>query len=283
VGLTVRWGRAEDWKKKMIKIFTRQASKDNHMKRKTSAQNEDERVRACRSASAFENILFHLNALKNSQEMFDQFMEVVEGDVKNKITCLKSLKNNDFLNANQKTYAAVQIFMLKRYSKRIKSFQKASEISIGNICDKYCKDNRDDEQVGHLVNKHIQVLAKMKRRMKQIIDVSEKYAVIELFIAMNALSEQIDDLDLSRRLKDSKDRRLTESVTSFSNVAQSDVDSPSLSRIPSPSSSCSFEFVESSISPFDYKPTAFGKKTLRPLKSLSDHIFVLTKTFTNKH
>ena len=74
------------------------------------------------------------------------------------------------------------------------------------------------------MKKHIQVLEKMKRRMKQIIDVSEKYAVIELFIIMNAISEKSDDLDLSSSLKDSKDRRLTQSLTSFSNVAQSDAE-----------------------------------------------------------
>ena len=266
----------------MINILTSQTSKDNSRTENKETRNEDDRVRACQSASALEILLFHLNALKNSQELFDQFMEVVEEDVKKKINCLKSVKNNDYFNTNQKTYATVQIFMLKRYSKRIKSFQKSSENSIGNICDKYCKDNRDEMKVGHLVNKHIQVLAKMKRRMKHIIDVSEKYAVIELFIIMNAINEKSDDLDLSSSLKDSKDRRLTQSLTSFSNVAHSDVNSPSLSGIPSPSSLCSFEFAESSISCLDYQPSVFNKQSLRPLKSFSDHMCVLTKTYTSK-
>ena len=102
-------------KKNMIKILKRQTSKDYSSTEKTGTRNEDDRARACQSASAFESILFHLNALKNSQEQFDQFMEIVEEDVKNKISCLKSVKNNDYFNTNQKTYATVQIFMLKRY------------------------------------------------------------------------------------------------------------------------------------------------------------------------
>jgi len=266
----------------MINILTSQTSKDNSRTENKETRNEDDRVRACQSASAFEILLFHLNALKNSQELFDQFMEAVEEDVKNKISCLKSVKNNVYFNTNQKTYATVQIFMLKRYSKRIKKFQKASENSIGNICENYCNVKSDETKVGHLVKKHIQVLEKMKRRMKQIIDVSEKYAVIELFIIMNAISEKSDNLDLSSSLKDSKDRRLTQSLTSFSNVAHSDVDSRSLSEIPSPSSLCSFAFAESSISSLDCQPSALKKQSLRPLKSFSDHIFVLTKTYTSK-
>jgi len=106
--------------------------------------------------------------------------------------------------------------------------------------------------------------------------------MIELFIIMNAISEKSDDPDLSSSLKDSKDRRLTQSLTYFFNVAHSDVDFPSLSEIPSPSSLCSFEFAESSISSLDYQPSALKKQSLRPLKSFSDPIFVLTKTYTSK-
>ena len=111
----------------MIKLLKRQTSKDNSRTEKTENRNEDDRSKACQSASAFEILLFHLNSLKNSQELFDQFMEAVEEDVTNKISCLKSVKNNVYFNTNQKTYATVQIFMLKRYSKRIKKFQKISK------------------------------------------------------------------------------------------------------------------------------------------------------------
>ena len=77
--------------------------------------------------------------------------------------------------------------MLKRYSNQIKSSQRASENSIANICAEYCKDNRDDKKVSDLVNKHLPALVKMKSRMKHIVDVSEKYTVIDLFAAINVL------------------------------------------------------------------------------------------------
>ena len=133
------------------------------------------------------------------------------------------------------------------------------------------------------MNKHIHALVKMKRRMKHIIDVSEKYAVIDLFAMINVLSEESHDLDPSFSLKDAKDRRLTQDVTSFHNYTYSHFDSPSFSRIPSPSSVFSLDFTESTVSDFDCSPIIFGKQPLRPFKSLSDHILVLTKTYTNKH
>ena len=102
----------------MLKIFSKQTSSKKTVKRKTHNLNEDDSMRL--TVSAFENILFHLYALKHSQKMFDQFMEVVEEDVKNKTNILRSLRLKNQLNTNQNTYAAVQIFMLKRYSNRIK-------------------------------------------------------------------------------------------------------------------------------------------------------------------
>ena len=163
-------------------------------------------------------------------------MEVFEEDIKKKTTVLKSQRQNDQLSTNQKTYASVQSFMLKRYSNRIKSFQRASENSTENICGEYSKDNRNDKKVIDLVNKHIHALVKMKRRMKHIIDVSDKYAVIDLFATINVLSEESYDLDPLSSLKDAKDRRLTQSVSSLHNYTYSHSDSPSFSRIPSPSS-----------------------------------------------
>ena len=260
----------------MLKILTKQTSSKKSWSRKAPKLNEDGSDR--KPISAFENILFHLNALKQSQEMFDQFMDVVEEDIRKKKTLLKSVGLNDQLSTNQKTYASVQSFMLKRYSNRIKSFHRASENSIANICEEYCKDARDDKNVANLVNKHIDALVKMKRRMKHIIDVSEKYAVIDLFTTINILSDESYDLDPSSSLKDSKDRRLNKSVTSFHNH----FDSPSFSRSPSPSSVCSLDFKDSKVSDFECLPIKFGKQPLRPFKSLSDHIFVLTKTYTNK-
>jgi hypothetical protein len=46
----------------------------------------------------------------------------------------------------------------------------------------------------------------MKRRMKQILDVSEKYSVIDLFDKRQVVDEENKDLNLSTSVKDNEDQ-----------------------------------------------------------------------------
>ena len=82
----------------MLKILSKQTSSKKTRNSKTYNLNKEDSL--IRHAPVFENIPFHLNALKNSQEMFDQFMKVVEEDVKSKSKVLKSLRLNNQLNTN---------------------------------------------------------------------------------------------------------------------------------------------------------------------------------------
>jgi hypothetical protein len=187
------------------------------------------------SASVFENICFYLNVLKSSQSMFDQFTAAVEEDIKIKVNLLESMRLNMDLSSNQRTFVNVQIMMLKCYSNRVKSFQKVSDNSISKICNEYYKNERDDGTIGYLVKKHIQSLVKMKRRMKQILDVSEKCAVIDLLDKRKVENEENKDLNLSTSVKDNEDQ--THSVQPFPSYKYFSFDSPSFSRIHSPENS----------------------------------------------
>ena len=142
--------------------------------------------------------------------MYNLFTAAVEEDIKIKVNLLESMKLNMDLSSKQRTFVNVQIMMLKCYSNRVRSFQKVSDNSISKICKEYSKDERDDRTIGYLVKKHIQGLVKMKRRMKQILDVSEKYAVIILLDKMKFVDEENKDLNLSTSVKDNKDQ--TQSV-----------------------------------------------------------------------
>ena len=156
-----------------------------------------------------------LDKLTLHQALFDQFLQVVQEDVKTKTKILQLLKLHDKINTNQKTYVAVQIFMLKRYSNRLRSFQKISDNSIGNICEEYGK-HRDDNKISEIVNKHVDILQKMKRRVKHIIDVSEKYAVIDFVTVNNNFSEDSFDLDPSAGMKDQR-RKIQKENNRYSN------------------------------------------------------------------
>ena len=174
------------------------------------------------------------------------------------------------LSSNQKTFVNVQIMMLKCYSNRVKSFQKVSDNSISKICKEYSKDERDDETIGYLVKKHIQGLVKMKRRMKQILDVSEKYAVIDLLDKGKVVDEQKINLNLSTRVKDNEDK--SQSVPPFTSYKYFGFDSPSFLRKHSP---------ENSSPIVDGRNRHFGKDSSRSIKFLSDYMLVLAKTYTH--
>ena len=108
----------------------------------------------------------------------------------------------------------------------------------------------------------------MKRRMKDMIDVTDKYAVVEIFDNINILNEASKDLDKLRHPEEDTARR---SVVSLMSVPDGDVEDGVRKADVSPSSS----FPET-----PYKSSSSGHDTnVRTLRSLSDHLCVLRKTY----
>ena len=54
--------------------------------------------------------------------------------------------------------------------------------------------NKDNKKM-KLVDKHIDTLAKLKRWLKHFLDVSDKYAVEDLFDGINLLNDISEDVD----------------------------------------------------------------------------------------
>jgi hypothetical protein len=77
-----------------------------------------------------------------------------------------------------------------QYVHRINRFRVVSRNSLNNLS---VKVNEDNEKI-KLIDKHIDTLAKLKRRLKHILDVSDKYAVKDLFdqiTLLNVISEDV--------------------------------------------------------------------------------------------
>merc|ERR1712107_286742 len=53
------------------------------------------------------------------------------------------------------------------------------------------------KDVEALVDKHMSIVGKMKRRMKQMLDVTEKYAVEDIFETINLLQQMSNKIKLS--------------------------------------------------------------------------------------
>ena len=148
-----------------------------------------------------------------------------------------------------------------------------------------------------MVEKHMAIVGKMKRRMKQMLDVTEKYAVEDIFDTINLLHQMSNKIKLSP-LEGEEDRvtRLTRRSQSLTVLGIDTVDSPSSStrskhpggKQIQPSSSSS---SRRSLSPL--RPTergggevgvgvGVGGSKMNTFKSFSDHLAVLTKTYTNR-
>ena len=142
-----------------------------------------------------------------------------------------------------------------------------------NICKEYSKNDKDDEKIGKIVRRHVEVLLKMKRRMKAILDISEKHAVTDLIDTSSKLFiERSYNQNPSTRVKNKSD--YNQKVTTITNYKYFEFDSPSFSRVPFASTPLTRSAT--------HKKHQFDKIPDRPLKFMSDHIAVLVKTFTNK-
>lgn len=235
------------------------------------------------------SVMSQNDKLAKAQEEFQKFVKVIEDDLKVKVDKMKTFKKTESVGRSDKNYATLQLFMLAKYMNRVNRFKEVNAKSLDVIQELFDKK----ETIDDLVANHILDVSKMKRRMKHILDVSEKYAVIDT--NFNVSDTFLDDVDSDKVSKTSsvslqnlEKRNSMDSNSSddyFSLNSGSPQSSPGSSPMPPmsenssssvPSLSTSPSSRPSSISPGPIKPT---RSTFR---SLTDHMSVLTKTYTNR-
>jgi len=204
--------------------------------------------------------------LQKSHEEFEQFLDVVSSDLSEKIEQQKLLKHS--VNIKDKGYAGVQTFMLIKYKSRIERFRN---VSRGYLADVLVNDSEgaNSEQQQQRLTRHSELLGKMKRRIKQILDVSDRYAVQDIFDNINLVTE------LSEALQPSKPTSRMEKCKSVSTLDK-------VQRQPRPVSN-----QENWAGDWTDTASSSGQPDRRPRKmntfrSLTDHLAVLTKTYTNR-
>merc|ERR1711962_276131 len=170
-----------------------------------------------------------------AHEDFTQFVSVVQEDIHTKTDQWVMVKYSvDSYSNNIRTYATIQIFMLRRYNRRIHSFRETVLESVRNICDAYWKEEKEGD--------------KCQGRGK--------------FLQSRSLSvsQSIDSSSSSESLDYSVSPQLYLSYSS-----------PSISC--SRSTSCSPNSTVSS-------KLDLTNRKLMTLRSVSDHLGVLTRTYT---
>ena len=132
-----------------------------------------------------------IQRLQSSQTEFESFLDMVSSDLTNKTAKQKQLKGSDG------GFAKVQMFMLTKYINRIERFRQVSRTNMDNIV--ILADNKENvdssKVVLDYVNKHIETIGKMKRRSKQILDISDKYAVENILDNINLVTQLSESLE----------------------------------------------------------------------------------------
>ena len=122
---------------------------------------------------------------------FTEFGCVVKRDLEKKTVILMNLRNDKRSTRSDKSYARIQLFMLNQYNQRLTRFDFLYQQSLLKMSKRYlCGDDLSD-----IFRVHRDIVTKMKRRMKMMMDVTEKYVDTEAMEAVNQMKNFCQDLD----------------------------------------------------------------------------------------
>ena len=211
-----------------------------------------------------QEVLQQLGTFSHTHTEFLKFLEVVKEDIKDKSEQWDMVKKSETgLGKDIQKYAAIQMFMLRKFTRRMSKYERVLEVSVQRIC----LAHRNGDPVEELVARHHKVLLKLKRRLKHMLDVSDKYYI----------------MDLASSPGSSPSTGSSSSYFSWSNSSLS-LDSTWGSAIslssPSCSSSPSLSPLPSLLGPPDSASSPPGSR-LRPLSSLLDQLLVLGRSYTH--
>merc|ERR1712004_581106 len=219
------------------------------------------------------NTVASLEELEQLQDKFERFLGLVNEDIETKTEYWAGVKKRDGWGSTTElghqtkkleTYASIQHFMLRRYSKRISKFQAASVKSLKRISEV----SISEEETKVLIATHMRILVKMKRRLKHMMDVSDKYFLTDLMDTIHLLGKATSELATP------VEQFSVSSASSCSSFLSLDLStSTSYLSLSSPST-----FSSSSSS----SSSAQSRPKLRPFRSLVDQLVVLSKTYTEQ-
>ena len=196
---------------------------------------------------------------------FTAFGCVVRRDLDSKTVILENLRDDKRSSQLDKNFARIQLFMLNQYKHRLAKFDFLYKQSLLKMSKRYlCGDDIID-----MVRVHEHIVIKMKRRMKMMMDVTEKYVDFEVMETVAEMKDFCHDLD-STYLRHS---RFSSSLHSLDGIPEVNQDfaeftlsmrSKSMSEFPSPH--------------FDQE----GKRRRDTFRSVSDHLSTITKSMNYK-
>jgi len=92
-----------------------------------------------------ESVFQQFETMRKAHAQFEQFMLMVRKDLMSKTIRLKDVKMCESSSKSDKSYAIIQLFMLKQYKLRMIKFETVNQDSIDNICDEHSSGVEVDE------------------------------------------------------------------------------------------------------------------------------------------
>ena len=192
---------------------------------------------------------------------FTEFSCVVKRDLDDKIVVLMNLKEDKWSTRSDKSYARIQLFMMNQYVKRLSRFDFLHQQSLLKMSKRYLRG----EDLTDMVTVHGNIVTKMLRRMKMMMDVTEKYVDSEAMDAVHQMKTFCQNLD-SRYLSASK---FSSSLHSLDGLPEVNKDFAEFTL------SWRSKSLSDSLSPdLDEK----GKRKRDTFRSVTDHFSIISKS-----
>jgi len=113
-------------------------------------------------------------------------LSVIASDLLVKRRDIKAARDTGkMLSKSEKSLATVQLYLYTKYLLRINEFRRIGEVSIEKMASKWV----EGEDISDMLLKHQAVLRKIRRRMKALMDVTDKYSVGNIFTGLGLLAE----------------------------------------------------------------------------------------------
>ena len=202
--------------------------------------------------------------LQRVDNEFSLFLDTVKNDLTEKIGTIVKYKVNKTSDQFDKNFANVQLFMMQQYLQRMNKFDFLCKRSLLKLSTRFLTGN----DVGDKVQSHIDITIRMKRRMKRMMDISEKYVVLDVIESVDQMKHHCDNLDSV--FTDRVNSKLSSSLYSLDSVGDVSRDYVDFT----------LTWRSKSMSdPLDQdKPKSYPRRS-RTLKSVTEHLSVMTKTF----
>jgi len=151
--------------------------------------------------SEVEALLEEHPGLAAGHSQFHSLLGAIARDLEDKRADIKAARGSEGISPSERRLAKVQVFLLAKYLARVAAFRRRTAESLANIGLRRALG----EDVERRVAEHEAAVVKMRRRVKSLVDVTDKYSVPNIFTSLGVISELGQELRPQDRLSRSSE------------------------------------------------------------------------------